>query len=61
MNYVIQYPPNTKDAQVVKHRFTVTVTCPHCGKTHHHTRAQMYMTCVKAPCGRGYYVLREKP
>lgn len=58
MNYIVSYPPNTKDATATIHRLTVTVTCPHCNEIHHHPKASLFMTYVKATCGKGFYVLQ---
>lgn len=59
MNYIVMYPPKTKDAQAVRNGHTMIVNCPHCGKKHYHPRVDVYKTYVEAHCKQGYYVIKE--
>ena len=58
-DYILVYPPNTKRAVYTEHKFTLTVTCPHCGGIHHHAKPDIYRSYIKAPCGKGYYTLHK--
>jgi NADH pyrophosphatase NudC (nudix superfamily) len=60
-NYIIEYPPNTKDARATINGRTAIVFCPHCGEKHYHPKGDIHKACVQAHCKQGYYVLRVNP
>lgn len=60
MQYIVSFPPCTKDAKGVVNGHTVIVVCPHCGKNHYHPRVDVFKFFVEAHCKQGYYVIREE-
>lgn len=61
MNYIYQYPPNTKSANAILGKVTMVVMCPHCGELHHHRPDDRFSSQIKAPCCEGYYVVNIVP
>jgi len=58
MNYIIAFPPNTKNAFATKSGKLLVVFCPHCGGSHFHQLVDVYKTYVEAGCKKGFYVIK---
>lgn len=58
MDYILVYPPNTKEAWATINGHTAIVFCPHCGEKHYHPKDDQYKSYVKSHCNQGYYSLK---